>query len=305
MSETTRGVAAAVVDSLLWAATALYWPLLDSSADSEILGHRLVWALVLMGLIVAVAGRAGAFRELLGRGRSLALLVGAAGAITANWAGFIWGVNHGHVVEASLGFFINPLMTVLLGVVVLGERLRPWQLASVGLAVVAVLVVTVEYGELPWYALMLAVTGGLYGLFKKQAAAGPFESLALETAVVAPFALVFLLWQAGQGQSTFVTDSIGHTALLVGGGLVTVTPLMFYGYAALRVPLVTLGVINYLAPVATFLLGILYFREPMEPVEWAGYALIWLALVLFTLDGLRAGTRRAAALEEGVPATAA
>jgi len=282
-----RGVAAGVIDSLLWAATALYWPLLEPATDLEILGHRLVWAALFMGLIVVVAGRAQAFRTLVRDRRKVLLLAGASVAITVNWAGFIWGVNHGHVVEASLGYFINPLMTVLLGVGVLRERVRPSQLVSIGLAFVAVLVVTVDLGHLPWYALVLSVTGGCYGLFKKQAGAGAFESLALETVTVAPVALLYVLYGTGTGAATFTDLGAGHALLLVGGGLVTVIPLLFYGYAATRLPLVTLGLLSYLAPVTTFALGVLYFGESLDLATWLAFALIWAALGLFALDTVR------------------
>jgi len=282
-----RGVVAGVIDSLLWAVTALYWPLLEPATDLEILGHRLVWAVLFMTLIVVVAGRARAFGALVSDRRTVLLLAAAAVAITVNWAGFIWGVNHGHVVEASLGYFINPLMTVLLGVGVLREQVRPSQWVAIGLALVAVLVVTLDFGHLPWYALMLSVTGGCYALFKKQADAGAFESLALETVIVAPVALVYLLYGTGSGVATFTDLGPGHALLLVGGGLVTVVPLLFYGYAATRLPLVTLGLLNYLAPLTTFALGVLYFGESLELATWLAFALIWAALGVFALDTVR------------------
>jgi chloramphenicol-sensitive protein RarD len=291
-------VGAAVIDCLLWAAAALYWPLLQSSPDAEILGHRLVWAALFMACILAATGHVGTLRALVRHRRKVLYLVGAAVAITVNWAGFIWGVNHGHVVEASLGFFINPLMTVLLGVVVLGERVRPGQWVAIGLAALAVLVVSVDYGHLPWYALMLAFSGGFYGLFKKKADTGPYESLALETAVVAPAALVYLLLSASRGRSTFATQGIDHALLLVGGGLVTVTPLLFYGYAVTRVPLVTLGLVGYLAPAATFVLGIAYFRETLGPARLVGFVLVWVALAVVAVETVR--TRGRAPVPVGV-----
>lgn len=297
MSEVDRGMAAAVVDCLLWAAAALYWPLLaGTSDDGEILGHRLVWAALFMALIVAATGRSRSCRALVRQPRKMALLAGAAVAITANWAGFVWGVNHGRVVEASLGFFLNPLLTVLLGVLVLGERVRPWRWVSISLGGVAVLIVTLDYGALPWFALTLGLSGGCYALFKKKADAGPYESLAVETALVAPFALAYLLCRGGD--STFAVDAPGHALLLAGSGLVTVAPLLFYGYAARRVPLVTLGLIGYLAPVAIFALGILYFGESLEPARWAGFGLIWAALTVFALDTLRPSGRRAPVIAE-------
>jgi chloramphenicol-sensitive protein RarD len=171
-----------------------------------------------MMVLLTITDRLGSFRRLLADRRTALLLVGAAVSITINWAGFIWGVNHDQVVEASLGLFIGPLVTVLMGVLALREPVRPRQLAAIGLVCVAVVADTVAYGKVPWFALMLAVTGGLYGLFKKRASAGALESLALETTVVAPFALVFLIVDAAAGHSTFVSLGSGHTLLLIGGG---------------------------------------------------------------------------------------
>lgn len=284
MTDHQRGLIAGVIDTVLWASTVLYWPHLKPSSDAEILAQRLVWACVFMMVLLALTRRLGSFRRLLADRHTALLLAGAAVSITINWAGFIWGVNHGHVVEASLGFFISPLVTVLMGVLALREPVRPWQLVAIGLMVVAVIADTVAYGEVPWFALILAISGGLYGLFKKRASAGALESLALETTVVAPFALVFLVVNAAARHSTFVSLGPGHTLLLIGGGLVTVTPLIFFGYAASRVSLVLLGIIGYLAPAGTFVLGLVYFREHLPASQPGGYVLVWIALVVFTID---------------------
>ena len=286
MTEHQRGLIAGVIDTLLWASTVLYWPHLKLSSDGEILAQRLVWACFFMMVLLAAAGRLGSFRRLLADRRTALLLAGAAVSITINWAGFIWGVNHNQVAEASLGLFVSPLVTVLMGVLALREPVRPRQLAAIGLVAVAVVVDTAAYGQAPWFALMLAISGGLYGLFKKQASAGALESLALETTVVAPFALVFLIVNGAAGHSTFVSLGPAHTMLLIGGGLVTVTPLIFFGYAASRVSLVFLGIIGYLAPVCTFALGLVYFHEHLPASQLAGYVLVWIALVVFTIDSV-------------------
>jgi len=286
MTDHQRGLIAGVADTLLWASTVLYWPHLKPSGDGEILAQRLVWAFVCMMVLLALTGRLGSFLRLLADRRTVLLLAGAAVSITVNWAGFIWGVNHDHVVEASLGLFIGPLVTVLMGVLALREPVRPWQLAAISLVIAAVGVDAVAYGKAPWFALMLAVTGGLYGLFKKRASAAALESLALEMTVVAPFALAFLVVGAGTGHSTFGALGPGHTLLLMGGGLVTVTPLIFFGYAASRVSLVLLGIIGYLAPVTTFVLGLVYFREHFPASQLTGYVLVWIALGVFTIDSV-------------------
>lgn len=298
MNDHRRGLIAGVIDTLLWASTLLYWPHLKPSGDGEILAQRLVWACVFMIVLLNLTGRLGSFRRLLADRHTAFLLVGAAVSITINWAGFIWGVNHDHVVEASLGLFFAPLVTVLMGAMALREPVRPWQLAAIGFVVVAVVVDTVAYGKVPWFALLLAISGGLYGLFKKKASAGALESLALETTVVAPFALVFLIVDAATGHSTFVSLGPGHTLLLIGGGLVTVTPLIFFGFAASRVSLVLLGIIGYLAPVGTFVLGLVYFHEHLPASQLTGYVLVWIALVVFTLDSVVASRTSADAAVE-------
>jgi chloramphenicol-sensitive protein RarD len=298
MTNHQRGLIAGVIDTLLWASTVLYWPHLKPSSDGEILAQRLVWAFVFMMVLLALTSRLGSFRRLLADRHTASLLVGAALSITISWAGFIWGVNHDHVVEASLGFFFSPLVTVLMGVLALREPVRPWQLAAIGFVVVAVAVETVAYGKVPWFALMLAISGGLYGLFKKQASAGALESLALETTVVAPFALVFLIVDAAAGHLTFVSLGLGHALLLIGGGLVTVTPLIFFGYAASRVSLVLLGIIGYLAPMGTFVLGLVYFHEHLPASQLTGYVLVWIALVVFTIDSVVASRTSAEAAAE-------
>ncbi len=305
MTNYQRGLIAGAIDTLLWGATVLYWPHLRPSSDSEILAQRLVWACVLMMVLLALTGRLGSFRRLLADRRTALLLVGAALSITINWGGFIWGVNHDHVVDASLGLFINPLVTVLLAVLVLREPVRPAQLAAISLTVVAVVADTMAYGQVPWLALMLAIGGGLYGLFKKQASAGALESLALETAVVAPFALVVLIVDAAAGHSTFVSLGPGHTLLLIGGGLVTVTPLIFFGYATSRVSLVLLGIIGYLGPVSTFVLGLVDFHESLPVSQLTGYVLVWTALVIFTVDSVVASRAPAGSTQESADRLAA
>jgi chloramphenicol-sensitive protein RarD len=229
--------------------------------------------------------------ELLRQPRRLALITVAAAVITVNWGVYIWSVNNGHVVEASLGYFINPLVTIALGVLVLKERLRPVQWAAVGIGFAAVVVLTVGYGQPPWISLTLAFSFATYGFVKKKVGLGGIESLAAETAIQFLPALAYLLWLGSRGDSTFATEGPGHGALLAATGVVTALPLVCFGAAAIRVPLSTLGLLQYLAPVFQFLLGILYFHEAMPPERWAGFALVWLALMLLTGDALRSARR--------------
>jgi chloramphenicol-sensitive protein RarD len=290
----------------MWGLVPLFWPLLKPAGAVEILAQRMVWSLALVAVALLVVRRWAWAGELLRQPRRLGLVVAAAAVITVNWGVYIWSVNSGHVVEASLGYFINPLVTIAMGVLLLKERLRPVQWAAVGIGAAAVVVLTVGYGRPPWISLCLAFSFAVYGLVKKKVNLGGVESLAAETAVQFLPALAYLLWLSAQGRSTFTTEGAGHTALLACTGIVTALPLVCFGAAAIRVPLSTLGLLQYLAPVFQFLLGVAYFHESMPAERWAGFALVWLALTLLTWDGLRAA-RRAAALRArvGAPRTAA
>jgi chloramphenicol-sensitive protein RarD len=272
---------------ILWGFFPLYWPLLEPSGAVEILAHRIFWSMIVMLGVVVATRRRERLRATLADRRTRRLLAVAAVLITVNWGTYIWGVNNHHVVETSLGYFINPLVSVLLGVVVLGERLRALQWAALGLAAVAVLALTVEYGHPPWVALVLAFSFGSYGLAKKKANAGAVESLVVETLVVSPVALGYVVFLMATGASTFGGHGTGHALLLAGTGLITVIPLLCFGGAATRIPLSTLGLMQYLTPSVQFVLGILVFHEPMPAMRWVGFGLIWLALVLFTAETLR------------------
>ncbi|MGW9023705.1 EamA family transporter RarD [Streptomyces sp. NPDC055722] len=286
----------------MWGLVPLFWPLLKPAGAIEILAHRMVWSLVLVGVALLVMRRWAWIGELLRQPRKLVLVTIAAAVITVNWGVYIWSVNSGHVVEASLGYFINPLVTIAMGVLILKERLRPVQWAAVGVGFAAVLVLTIGYGQPPWISLCLAFSFATYGLVKKKVSLGGIESLAAETAVQFVPALAYLLWLTAHGDSTFTTGGPGHAALLAATGVVTALPLVCFGAAAIRVPLSTLGLLQYLAPVFQFLLGILYFHEAMPPERWAGFALVWIALALLTGDALRTAHRAARTLRAGTAA---
>ncbi len=280
------GVAAYV----LWGGFPLYWPLLEPAGSVELLAHRVVWSLVTLALLVVVLRRGPQFLALFSDRRVFGLLALAAVVISLNWGTYIYGVTNERVVETSLGYFINPLVTVLMGVVLLGERLRPMQWLAIGIGAMACVVLTVDYGRPPWIALVLALSFGTYGLAKKQADAEAVESLTLETLLVAPLALAYLGWLTAQGDSSFASEGWGHAALLMSAGLVTAVPLLCFGAAAIRVPMVTLGLLQYLAPILQFLLGVAYFHEDMSAGRWIGFVLIWVALAIFTFESL--GYRR-------------
>ncbi|QCX29288.1 EamA family transporter RarD [Nocardioides jishulii] len=279
---------------LIWGLFPLYWPLLKPAGAVEILAHRMIWSALSMAVVVVVLRRLGGVRATFADRRRLALLAGAAAVVSINWGTYIWGVNNGHVVETSLGYFINPLVTVTLGVVVLGERLRPLQWVAVAIALTAVLVLTLDYGRPPWIALVLAASFATYGLAKKKADTGAFESLTVETTLVAPFALAYAVWLASTGEATFGHEGAGHMALLVVAGVLTAIPLVLFGAAATRMSLVSLGLLQYLAPILQFSIGVLVFREDMPAARWAGFVLVWVALMLFTAESINHRRRQLA-----------
>ena len=286
MDETRRGVLLGLAAWVMWGFFPLYFPLLEPAGAGEILGHRIVWSLVVVVAVVLAMGKRTSLLATLADRRTRWLLAVAAVLITVNWGTYIWAVNQDHVVEASLGYFTNPLVSVLLGVIVLGERLRRLQWVALGVAGTGVVALTVEYGRPPWIALVLAFSFGSYGLVKKKADAGAVESLGVETLVLAPFALVFLVGLGATGHASFGSHGLGHAVLLAGTGMITVLPLLCFGAAATRIPLSTLGLMQYLTPTVQFVLGLTVFGESMPPMRWVGFGLIWLALALFTASTL-------------------
>ena len=286
MLESRRGLLLGALAYTLWGTFPLYWTLLEPGGAIEILAHRIVWSSLTMVVILVGWRRVPQLRALLRDRRRLLMVCAAAVVITVNWGGYIWGVNNGRVVETSLGYFINPLVTVLMGVVVLGERLRRLQWVAMGIALVAVIVLAVDYGRPPWIALLLAFSFGTYGLLKTQAGVGAVESITVETVVLTPAALAYVLWLVATGQSDFGSHGIAHAALFTTTGLVTAVPLMLFGAAAIRVSMVSLGLLQYLAPTIQFALGTLVFDEAMPASRWIGFGLVWLALVIFTVEAL-------------------
>lgn len=274
-------MAAGVGAYVMWGLFPLYWPLLKPAGAGEILAHRIMWSLVAVGAVLAVRRT----WARVGR-RQMLLLVAAAVVISVNWWTYIYAVNSGRTIEASLGYFINPLISVVFGVVVFRERLRPWQWAAVGLGAVAVVVLTVDYGRPPWIALVLALAFGVYGLLKKFADMPSAESLAVETAVMFLPALGFVFFLEAQGDAAFGHEGVANAVLLAGAGVVTAVPLMLFNSAAIRLPMTALGMLQYLAPVLQFAIGFLVQHEEMPPSRWAGFLLVWLALVTLTWEGL-------------------
>lgn len=291
--EHRRGLILGATAYGMWGLFPLYWTLLAAAGAIETLAHRMIWALVVVVVVLLWTRRVASFRAVLRDRRQVLLLTAAAVLISANWGGYIWGVTNGHVVETALGYFIGPLVSVLMGVLLLGERLRRAQWAAVGLGTVAVVVLTVGYGEVPWIALLLAFSFATYGLVKKLAGVDAVESMAVETSVLLLPALAYVVFLQVSGTGTFTSHGAGHLLLLVGGGVVTMLPLLAFGAAAVRIPLSTIGLLQYLAPILQFTFGVLVFREHMPPERWLGFAIVWAALVVLTIDGTRRRTPKA------------
>lgn len=292
MKDERRGFLLGAAAYAMWGLFPLYWPLLEPAGALEILAHRVCWSLLTMLALTLLLRRTTQLRAIFANPRLVGLLTLASVVIGLNWGGFIWGVNNERVVEVSLGYFINPLVTVLLGVVVLGERLRRWQWAAIGLAAVAVVGLTLDYGHPPWVAFLLAGSFGTYGLAKKQANVEAVESLTFETLALTPIAVGYLVWLWAQGEANFGAHGLPHAALLTTTGLVTAVPLICFGAAAIRVSMTTIGLLQYLTPTLQFALGVLVFHEQMTPAKWIGFSLVWVALLVFTAGTVRHRTRQ-------------
>jgi chloramphenicol-sensitive protein RarD len=278
-----RGVTYGALAYVLWGLFPAYWPLLVPAQPVEVLAHRIVWSFVTLAIAVAVLGR---WRPLLAlSGKGWLIVTAAAVLITVNWGTYIHAVNTQHVVESALGYFITPLVSVALGLIFLHERLRLPQIVAIGVVVVAVIVLTVDYGRLPTISLILACSFGIYGLLKKKVPLDAISSLTAESAVIAPIALVYLLVLGSA--NTFTTAGTGHTLMILSTGIVTVIPLLLFGAGAQRIPLTTMGMLQYLAPILQFAWGVFVMREPMPASRWIGFALVWLALAIFTVDAVR------------------
>lgn len=292
--EVRRGTAYAFLAYGIWGTFPLYFHALKPAGALEILAHRIVWSLALCAAVLLVRRDLAWIRPTL-RNRRLTLgLAAAAMFIAVNWGVYILAVITGRTYEAALGYFLNPIVTVALGVLVLGERLRRLQWAAVAVGAIAGVYLTVAAGVFPWIPLSLAVSFGLYGLVKKKVGASltSMQSLSAETVVLAPIAVVMLALISAQGTSTFVGHGAGHTALLVLSGVVTAGPLLLFAAAARRVPLVTIGLIQFVTPVLQLLMSVFLLGEHVSTALWIGFGIVWIALVLMSIDSIRAARRR-------------
>ncbi len=287
LSGRRAGVASGLTAYVLWGLFPLYWGFLEPATPAEVLAARVVFSLASLALLVTAVGQWGIVRAVLADRRRLMILAVAAVVVSVNWGVFIWSVDNGHVVDASLGYFINPLVSIALGVVVLRERLRSLQWLAVAIAAVAVVYATVSLGRLPWIALVLAFSFGVYGLAKKLAGVDAIASLTVEMVLLAPIALAYIGWLWTRDELAFGSYGWGHALLMVGAGPVTALPLLFFGFAAHRVPLSVLGPLQYVAPSLQLIIGVWVFGEPMSPQRWLAFVGVWIALVVFTVDALR------------------
>jgi chloramphenicol-sensitive protein RarD len=272
-----------------WGLFPAFFPLLKPAGALEVLAHRIVWTLVLMAGVVVVVRKLSDLRSIVGR--TWLLLVCASALVSGNWVIYVYAVNNGHVVDAALGYFINPLVSVLLGVLIFGERLNRAQVVALSVALVAVVLLGVEVGGPPVIALGLALTFGLYGAVKKVVPTDPRVSVGLEAAIAAPFAIAYIAVLQLSGHGQFTNNGPGHIALMILSGPITAIPLLFFAAAAQRLPLVTLGLLMYLTPAMQMTWGVVVAHEPMPPARWVGFALIWLALLVFSGDALRRARR--------------
>jgi chloramphenicol-sensitive protein RarD len=292
--EERRGAAYGFTAYAVWGLFPLYFAALKPAGAWEILSHRIVWTVLLCLAILLVRRDLRWLRELARRRRLAGGVVAAALLIALNWVVYVAAVLSGHTTEAALGYFLNPIVTVALGVVVLRERLRPMQWLAVATGAVAGVYLSVAAGSVPVIALTLAATFGLYGLVKKKVGAslGAMHSLTAETLVLTPIALLLLGFLTSRGDTTFTTEGGWHTALLVLSGVVTAAPLLLFAAAARRVPLVTVGLLQFVTPVLQLLCGVLLLDEHMSAQRWVGFGIVWVALAVLTADALRQRTTR-------------
>ncbi len=278
------GIWYAVAAYTAWGFLPLYWKGLQQVPAAEILAHRILWSFLFVSAILVVYGRWRSIKEVIAdRKNRIGIFLGAL-MISANWFIYIWAINADQIVEASLGYYINPILMILLGLAVLRERLDFWQLISVLMASTGVAIITLQYGKIPWVALSLALTFGLYGLVKKLVKVDSIIGLALETIFVAPVALIYVITKQLGGTGSFGTVSFNITLLLICSGVATATPLLWFAQGAKRVPLSTIGFIQYLSPSISLLLGIFLYKEQFTKVHLISFGFIWCALVMYTVS---------------------
>lgn len=278
------GIVLGIITYLLWGFLPIYWKLLQHVPPDQILAHRIIWSFLMLGFVILVRRQGKTFWEKISNRKVMLVFLAAAVLIGTNWLVYIWAVNAGFIVETSLGYFINPLVNVLLGVLILKEQIRPLQWLPIGLAAIGVLYLTVTYGSLPWISLVLAFSFGFYGLVKKTTSLQPVEGLTLETGILLLPALGWMLLANHNQTGVFLHTTLQTDLLLVGAGLATIIPLLLFASAVKQIPLSLIGILQYIAPTIQFLLGILVYGEPFSTSQLIGFSIIWVALIIFTTE---------------------
>jgi len=283
-----KGLLYAAGAYITWGLFPIYWKWLHQVPAVELIAHRIAWSFIMLALVLIFTRKTADFWSVANKRAVIGIYFTAALLIGANWLMYVWAVNAGFIVETSLGYFINPLLSVLMGVFFLRERLRPLQWLPVVLAAIGVGYLTFVYGRLPWIALTLAFTFGFYGLVKKLAPLNSLYGLTLETGILFLPALFYLVFQETNGQAFFLRDGLTTDLLLIGAGLVTTIPLLMFSSAAQRIPLSMIGIMQYIAPTLQFLLGVLVYKEPFSSHQFIGFGIVWIALIIFAVEGFNA-----------------
>ena len=289
--DTPKGLGLAISAYVLWGFLPLYMKAVSHMPAIEVVAHRVIWSVPVAGVILIASGRTRALREAIANPRMLLLAVLTAGLISVNWGIYVWAIAHEQTLEAALGYYINPLFSIFLGTVLLGERMNRAQMVAVALAFIAVVILTLDAGRLPVVAIGLTLTWGFYALCKKSLPIGPNQGFLLEVLILLIPALVCMAWLTAQGQSHFLLTGL-DTALLLGCGVVTAVPLMLYANGAKLLRLSTIAILQYIAPTMIFLVAVFVFDEPFVGAKRIAFPLIWLALVIYTTTMLRGMRRR-------------
>jgi len=293
----STGVLLGVTGYLFWGMFPLYFVLIESVAPIEVVAHRILWSLIVVILILLIGKQWRSFTGAFNR-RNIVILGSAALILSMNWLVYVYAVDSNQVMQVSLGYFMNPLISVAMGVILLKERLRKTQWVAIGIALIAVFLLTIVTGSVPWIALALGLTFAFYGLLKKYANLPSLQSLGIETVVLLPLALTILGISVATGTESFALDGPKITFLLIMLGPVTAVPLLAFGGASRRIPLSTLGVLQYITPIMSFLIGFFIFQEAMSTGRWIGFTLVWVSLLIFTVDMYRNSRTRTRQLEE-------
>lgn len=293
-----KGIWYGIAAYAMWGFFPIYWKLLHDVPALQLLGHRIAWSFILLLAYVLLTRQWNDFRSVAFDRKTLAIYAVAGVLLSLNWLIYVWGVNAGFIVETSLGYFINPLLSVLFGVIFLREKLRPMQWLPVIIAAIGVTYLTITYGQLPWIAISLAVTFGLYGLVKKLSPLGSVFGLTLETGIVFPAALIYLIVVQWNGTGGFLHTGSTVDLLLIGAGVVTTIPLLMFASAAKEIPLNMIGVLQYFAPTIQFLIGVFIYKEPFDTQRLIGFGIVWLALIIFWVENVRAHRTPVASIPE-------